>query len=177
MFLNLSLHLIFSLSDRKTIRYKFLDGSDNKMKAVTDTIKTWMLFANITLEETSASDAAIRVSFAGAGSWSAVGIDAKSNTDTSKPTLNLGWIADQNPPSSDDQGTILHEFGHALGMMHELQSPARGERIHLKELAVYNYYRPLLNNDDALVKSQVIDMYNLSQVSNFSHLDLNSIMM
>jgi len=62
-------------------------------------------------------------------------------------------------------------------MMHEQQSPARGERIHLKELAVYKYYRPLLRNDDKLVKSQVIDKYNESTVSNFSHLDLNSIMM
>ena len=31
--------------------------------------------------------------------------------------MNLGFI---------DRGTILHEFGHALGLIHEHQSPASG---------------------------------------------------
>jgi len=79
--------------------------------------------------------------------------------------------------SSNDRSTILHEFGHALGMLHELQSPARGGTIHLNEFAVYRYYRSMLRNRDDLVKSQIIDVYNLSQVANFSRLDLKSIMM
>ncbi|ESK82297.1 hypothetical protein Moror_15462, partial [Moniliophthora roreri MCA 2997] len=91
--------------------------------------------------------------------------------------MSLGWLADSSEPSAEDKGTILHEFGHALGMMHEHQSPARGESIHLKELAVYEYYRPLLNYNDRLVKTQIIDQYNKSDVSNFSRLDLHSIMM
>jgi len=158
--------------------YGFLDGSDKKQKAVEDTIATWVKYANIEfVKRSDASQAIIRVSFAGQGSWSMVGTDANTVADKAKPTLNLGWLADRNPPSAEDRATILHEFGHALGMMHEHQSPARGERITLKELEVYRYYRPLLNNDDRLVKSQIIDVYNLSTVSNFSHLDLKSIMM
>ncbi|KAI3616819.1 peptidase m12a astacin [Moniliophthora roreri] len=161
------------------LTYYFLDGTSNQREAVTNTIEIWMTYANVILDNTGQRDKAnIRISFADkASSWSMVGSDANRVTDKSKPTMNLGWLADTNPPSASDTATILHEFGHALGMMHEHQSPARGGTIHLKEPSVYQYYRPLLNNDDALVKSQVIDQYNLATVSNFSRLDLKSIMM
>jgi hypothetical protein len=161
--------------------YTYLDGAtSNKAKAVDKTIQEWVKFANVTFQKTTnVASAKIRISFTNlqGSSWSAIGQDSLNITDTSKPTLNLGWIGDVEDPSPEDAGTILHEFGHALGMMHEHQSPARGERIHLKELAVYNYYRPLLGNNNSLVKTQVIDQYNLSDISNFSHLDLKSIMM
>jgi hypothetical protein len=159
------------------LTFGFFDGSKEKRAAVTNTIKTWQTYANITFDFIKRTESAdLRISFAGQGSWSAIGTDA-IKIDSKSPTMNLGWIDDADPPSAVDAATILHEFGHALGMMHEHQSPARGERIHLKELAVYKYYRPLLNNNDALVKTQVIDQYNLLTVSNFSHLDLTSIMM
>jgi Astacin (Peptidase family M12A) len=163
------------------LTYYFLDGTAGQQAAVTNTITTWTDYANVTFDKTSqnttASRADIKISFTGQGSWSTVGTDAKG-TDLDKPTMNLGWLPrDVVTPTPTDKATILHEFGHALGMMHEHQSPARGERIHLKELAVYNYYRPLLGNNDMLVKTQVIDQYNLTTVSNYSHLDLTSIMM
>lgn len=137
-----------------------------------------MQFANITFELIDGEKPDIRITFdTSSGSWSLIGIDARNKTDYTAATLNFGWLSDQNPPSSDDRGTILHEFGHALGMMHEHQSPVRGERIHLRELAAYNYYRPLLSNDNAKVKAQVIDTYKLDDISNVSHMDLHSIMM
>jgi len=61
-------------------------------------------------------------------------------------------------------------------MMHEHQSPARGQYIHLKELEVYRYYEPLLGSR-ALVKSQIIDTYNEGKIMNMSRFDLESIMM
>lgn len=88
--------------------------------------------------------------------------------------MNLGLIADAYPPSEKDFGIILHEFGHVVGMKHEHQSPARGQLIHLKELAVYARYS---NHPKPLVKQEVIDQFNISEVSNYSALDLKSIMM
>ncbi|KAK7018748.1 hypothetical protein VNI00_018273 [Paramarasmius palmivorus] len=176
------------------LKYYFMGGTNNQQTAVTNTIVTWKQYANVNFDKTSDIDSSnIRISFVpGNGSWSAIGIDAESfykeEKDKEDPTgkktkkvytttMNLGWLADANPPSVEDASTILHEFGHALGMMHEHQSPARGERIHLKQLEVYKYYRPLLNYDDKLVKSQVIDTYDLAVISNYSQLDLKSIMM
>ena len=123
----------------------------------------------------SVGNADIRIGFEPGASWSAVGSGA-DKLDKTKPTLNLGWLNDNEKPTPEDRSTILHEFGHALGMMHEHQSPARGEYIHLKELEVYRYYEPLLGNR-ATVKSQIIDTYNEEKIMNMSKLDLKSIMM
>jgi len=166
------------------LSYYFLDGTDTQQKAVNDTIghnassEKWSDFANVTFVWTpNQDDANIRVSFTGQGSWSYIGTDAKNVTDKNKPTLNLGWLPQSGDITDADRGTILHEFGHSLGLMHEHQSPARGGKITLNLLAVYNYYRPLLNYNDALVKSQVVDVYNSKDLACYSDLDLKSVMM
>ena len=58
----------------------------------------------------------IRVNFKEKGSWSYIGTDAVSIPIESF-TMNLGFI---------DKSTVLHEFGHALGLIHEHQSPFEG---------------------------------------------------
>ncbi|KAH0828913.1 hypothetical protein J3R83DRAFT_2334 [Lanmaoa asiatica] len=166
--------------------YKFLDteGAANlaeKKKAVSDIIKTWESHANVRFQErkSSGDDVDIRIKFdPSKGSWSVVGkaLPPTYQIDNHAPTLNLGWLSGHKTPSNADKGTILHEFGHALGMMHEHQSPARGEKITLKEKEVYDYYLPLLRYDRNLVKTQVIQVYDAAR-SNFSHFDKQSIMM
>lgn len=78
----------------------------------------------------------IRISFdtdKAAGSWSYVGQESLSQPAGSA-TMNLGWIDDKSSTLSDtDKGTILHEFGHVLGLMHEHQSPARSGGLTLDE--------------------------------------------
>lgn len=110
------------------------------------------------------------------GSWSSVGKGALQIKD-GKITMNLGWIQDSAHVSANDRGTILHEWGHALGMMHEHQSPARGGTLTLIPEEVYKYYRASQGWDDPLIKSQVLDTYGLEKTSNFSKLDSRSIMM
>ena len=48
---------------------------------------------------------------------------------------------DINDSTSEEEfaRSILHEFGHALGMLHEHQSPANG--IPWDETKLYDYYR------------------------------------
>lgn len=58
------------------------------------------------------TQANIRVSFQpNKGSWAFVGTDHLSYKSP-EPTVNFGWI---------DVPTIIHEFGHCLGMIHEAE--------------------------------------------------------
>jgi hypothetical protein len=63
----------------------------------------------------------VRVSFVGLGYWSVVGIEAKQ-IDAKKQTLNLQGM-NKATFTAEDDGIILHEFGHAIGFEHEHQSP------------------------------------------------------
>jgi hypothetical protein len=67
----------------------------------------------------------VRISFyADAGSRSAVGRDAlnTSSFPVHQPTMNFGWVRDDSDPV-EDKAVILHEFGHALGCIHETRHP------------------------------------------------------
>jgi len=118
----------------QTLTYTFLNGSSVQHDKVNNTITEWMTYANIKFSYSLEKGATIRISFDSSnGSWSYVGTDIKS-IDPEDPTMNLGWIDATSPAiSASDRGTILHEFGHVLGLLHEHQSPNRGSKIHLKE--------------------------------------------
>jgi len=69
----------------------------------------------------------IRVSYDQPGYWSQLGQNGVVYTAQNEATLNLEGFDKATDMSvfdkPDVQGVILHEFGHALGFMHEHQSP------------------------------------------------------
>lgn len=119
----------------------------------------------------------VRIAFGkGGGCWSSVG--QRALKETGPYTMNLDGIDDSVTVSGLDKGTILHEWGHALGLLHEHQSPARGGALTLNEQEVYDHYRHgLVKWSDELIKSQIINVHKKAAVSNYSKLDVNSIMM
>lgn len=112
----------------KTLRCCFLNGTEAHQKRVASIAKTWEEFANIKFEFTDDRNSEIRIAFAAdPRSWSAVGTDAliADYFPKHQPTMNFGWLNDAASPD-EWRRVVLHEFGHALGCVHEHQSPAGG---------------------------------------------------
>jgi hypothetical protein len=109
----------------KSLKCRFLDGETAWQTKVKKKAKTWEQFANIKLNFVSSGDAEIRISFfADAGSWSAIGNDAlvESYFPKHQPTMNFGWLRGDTADTEYER-VVVHEFGHALGCIHEHQSP------------------------------------------------------
>jgi hypothetical protein len=77
----------------------------------------------------------IRISFDYEGSWSMIGRSCRLETDEKLPTMNFGWL-DESTSDGEVRAVVLHEFGHALGMVHEHQHPEHA--IAWNKEAIYN---------------------------------------
>jgi hypothetical protein len=107
---------------------------------VKDKARIWQDYAGIGIEFVGDPDAQVRISFtADSGSWSAIGRDCliAEVFPANQPTMNFGWLRD-NTPELEYQQVVLHEFGHALGCIHEHQSP--DEHLKWDAEAVYSAF-------------------------------------
>lgn len=132
-----------------TLRCRFLDGSPTMRKKVKAVALEWEKTVNVTLKFVTSGAAEIRISFyADAGSWSAVGRDALNTAyfPLHQPTMNYGWLRD-NTDDAEYSRVVLHEFGHALGAIHEHQSPKFSRQWNKEAVLKYfqgppNYWSP-----------------------------------
>jgi hypothetical protein len=108
----------------------FLDGRKEARDHVAEVAQRWTESTGLQLDFgpagnrstcTAANPANVRVSFVGSGYWSYVGVEAKLASGKQQ-TLNLQGM-NKTTFTADDDGIILHEFGHAIGFEHEHQSP------------------------------------------------------
>src|SRR5579859_6218861 len=119
------------------IEISFLDGDPSVQARVKKAAQGWTApnLGNLKLSfRSGTTDTPIRISFKYPGSWSVIGTTCLQITDRSQPTMNFGWLT---VDSTDEElcRVVLHEFGHALGLIHEHQNPY-GEAIQWNRDAV-----------------------------------------
>lgn len=157
----------------RTLRVRFLDGVSSVKAKVEQYAQQWSQHANIAVVFGSDPDAEIRISFQHEGSWSYLGTDALLIPRNSA-TMNFGWLTQT---TSDDEYSrvVIHEFGHALGCIHEHQHPDGG--IPWDKDAVYRYYMGPPNNwTRDQVDSNLFETYSKT-ITQYSVFDPDSIML
>jgi hypothetical protein len=156
----------------QTVRVKMMGGSAFVRSKVRHFAEEWLKYANITFDFVDPAQAAeIKVAFDTGGSWSKLGRDALG-VPFNFATMNFGWF-DDSTGDNEFSRVVIHEFGHALGLIHEHQSPASG--IQWDREKAYAYYKRVDNWDRGEVDAQVFQKYSVS-TTNYSAFDPNSIM-
>ena len=88
--------------------------------------------------------------------------------------MNFGWLTSESS-LEDVRSVVLHEFGHALGLIHEHQNPRQA--IRWNEAAVIRDLSGPPNNwDPTKIRQNVLDRYDPAKVS-ATEVDAESIMM
>jgi hypothetical protein len=162
-------------ADGRVLGVCFLDGSVRQKARVKAQAVKWSGFANISFDfSATRSSAQIRISFvADEGSWSYIGTDCLGVAKR-QPTMNFGWLRDTTDDAEFER-VVVHEFGHALGAIHEHQNPQGG--IQWNRAAVYAYFSGPPNYwSKSEIDTNVLGKYSVDQL-NASRFDPDSIML
>jgi hypothetical protein len=156
----------------------FLDGNKTVKERVKAVANAWTGpgMANLRfvwVPDKAAQGALIRISFEHEGSWSVLGKWCAS-IPHDEPTMNYGWLTPSST-TAELRRVVLHEFGHALGFIHEHQNPKGG--IKWNKPQVYaDLSGPPNNWSKATIDHNMFRTYAKPQL-NATKLDPTSIMM
>lgn len=167
-------YLVWPKSTRN-LTVSFLDGDTIVHRKVMEVVRTWERHCGIKFNFGKFDRPDILISFLEDGSWSYIGTSSKEQIKKHKPSMNLGWL---EATTSDEEyrRVVLHEFGHALGLVHEHLNP-KANPIEWNVDSVYDYYRSLpVPWKDKMIEANFFKKYNLKQV-NGSDFDPESIML
>lgn len=150
----------------ETLQVRFIGGTTTQQEIVKEEAGWWTKVANLKFDFNNASAAEIRIRFDESdGAWSYIGTDCRG-IPLNEATMNLGFL---------DGGTAAHEFGHAIGLAHEHQSPFGGiqwnEAVVIREMAKSpNFW------DEVTTRHNILQKYTTDQI-NGTAFDPESIML
>lgn len=155
------------------LQYKVEDMKivDSIIKIVTERLQPIvnlkLEFYDANKELYNVNKADIRIDFDDrGGAWSLLGTEALKKKHKGKPTMNFGWF---------DVPTVLHEFCHAVGMVHEHQNP-KGKVILWDVPRLITWAETQQGWDAETTKEQIVKRYALDEI-NGSTFDPKSIML
>lgn len=154
----------------QTIKIKFLDGDITVHEKVKKYAGEWTNYANLKFEYVAENeDADIRIGFniGNPGAWSELGMTSTYGV-ANHQSMRLGPLTSNNEPSV--RRTVLHEFGHALGLIHETKNPAANIKWNLSK--VYQYYNDLSGWSKEEVDEFVIKKSNSTNYSEYDPLSI-----
>lgn len=153
-----------SSEDPLQTEIKNMDFKEAIKKIVNDRIQPLVNLKFVFVPDNTPS-ALIRIDFdPNKGSWSLLGTDCKYEKNS--PTMNFAWF---------DVGTVLHEFGHALGMIHEHQNP-RNSKINWDKEKVYAWAKETQGWSKEETDDNILNAYNIDYI-NGSDFDPLSVML
>ena len=119
----------------RTLKIAFIDApdADHKQKII-DAASQWLPYINLKFDFVDDLQGDIRVATKNNDNSSMLGTDALL-IHPDWPTMNLGV----KPEHEDFEVIVIHEFGHALGAMHEHQHPQAN--IPWDKPKVYEFYQ------------------------------------
>lgn len=106
-----------------TVQVRFINGDENMRRRVREIAQQWTRYANLHFDFTDNAKAPVRIELGSpnGGSWSYPGNKALE-VPFNQPTMRLGVLSD-GISGEEFRFTVLHEFGHVLGLLHETQNP------------------------------------------------------
>ncbi len=156
----------------QTIKIKFLDGNIEQQEKVKKFANEWTIYANLKFEYVDINEYAdIKIGFNlfgpnnQGGAWSRLGAEA-AYTGQNTQTMRLGPLTATNEDTN--KRTVLHEFGHALGLFHETTNPAAN--INWDFPKTYQYYSLQFTKDE--VDRFIINKENTTDFSEYDPLSI-----
>jgi hypothetical protein len=155
----------------RTLTVCFFNGSPALRQNVRNIAILWTQFANIRFRFVAGRSADIRITFTGNGGGSQSYVGTWNETvDSSEATMELA-LAD-NSQAVVIRRTTLHEFGHALGCIHEHSQP--NVPFEWNKQVVIDAHEGIWT--EAEVENNIFEKYDAEQVES-SDFDQNSIML
>ncbi|KOC12867.1 hypothetical protein AFLA70_332g001031 [Aspergillus flavus AF70] len=140
------------------LRIAFMSGTPWQHDQVKKFAPIWTQYANLKfkfVDYDKSSPPDILINFdPSRGSNSYLGTDSAGVARRGRHSMNLGWINEKTGENAR-RSTILHEFGHALGAVHEHSSP-RAEINWNKEAVYARYSGPPSKWDKAKIDHNVL---------------------
>jgi hypothetical protein len=173
----LPLQLASAWPNGHVITVSFLNGSLAQQQKVEQVAPEWTRFANLKFRFVEVGKDEVRVKFASEiAGWSFRGTEALDIPAKCPTMMLVGISGDNNSISEIERASILHEFGHVLGFLDEIQNP-NGHipwRPEIRQHAADYVYAQSVSECRAPLNQPVT---HTEQIDNYKDFDPRSIMM